>query len=75
MVTESGCDILFHTYFSDVIMEENKVKGIIIENKSGRQAVFGKVMVDASGDGDVAFRAKADFWQIMRTKLTALTTA
>ena len=64
MVTESGCDILFHTYFSDVIMEGNKVKGIIIENKSGRQAVFGKVMVDASGDGDVAFRAKADFWQI-----------
>lgn len=64
MVVESGCDILFHTYFSDVIMEGKKIKGIIIENKSGRQAVFSKVIVDSSGDGDVAFRAGAAFWQI-----------
>lgn len=63
MVREAGVRILFHTYFSDVIMEEDAVKGIIIENKSGRQAVFGKVIVDASGDGDIAYRAGVPFWQ------------
>lgn len=62
MVKESGAHILFHTYFSDVIMEDDKVIGIIIENKSGRQAVFGKVILDASGDGDVAYKAGVPFW-------------
>jgi len=63
LVHEAGMDILFHTYFSDVIKEENELKGIIVENKSGRQAIFAKVAVDASGDGDVAARAGAPFWQ------------
>ncbi len=64
MVVESGCEILFHTYFSDVIMRENQVVGMIVENKSGRQAIFGKVIIDATGDGDVAARAGVPFWQI-----------
>lgn len=74
MIQESGCDILFHTYVTDVIMKPsnepkssenrpNKIKGIIIENKSGRQAVYADVVIDATGDGDVAARADADFWQ------------
>lgn len=63
MVVDAGVDILFHTYFSDTIMQDNKVKGIIIENKSGRQAVYGKIIIDASGDGDVAYKAGVPFWQ------------
>jgi hypothetical protein len=45
------------------VLEENRVVGVIIENKSGRQAILSKVTVDASGDGDVAARAGAPFWQ------------
>jgi hypothetical protein len=63
MVHESEVDILFHTYFSDVIMEEQDLKGIIVENKSGRSALFSKVFIDSTGDGDVAARAGAPFWQ------------
>ena len=63
MVHEAGVDVLFHTYFCDVIMEESNLKGIIVENKSGRSALFSRVVVDASGDGDVAARAGAPFWQ------------
>jgi len=74
LVHESGVDILFHTYFSDIIMEippfpplekggRGDLKGIIVENKSGRGALFSKVVVDASGDGDVAARAGAPFWE------------
>ena len=60
---EAGVRILFHTYFSDVIKEGDQVKGVIFENKSGRQAAFGKAVIDTSGDGDVAARAGAAFWK------------
>ena len=63
LVHEAGVDILFHTYFSDVIMEDNDLKGVVVENKSGRGGLFAKVVVDASGDGDVAARAGAPFWE------------
>ena len=63
MVYGAGVHILFHTYFCHVIIEEGDLKGIIIENKSGRSALLAKVIVDASGDGDVAARAGAEFWQ------------
>jgi hypothetical protein len=63
MVHEAGVDILFHTYFCDVIKEGDDLRGVIVENKSGRQAVFARVAVDASGDGDVAARAGCPFWE------------
>jgi len=63
MAVDAGVRILFHTYVCDVIMEGDAVKGVVIENKSGRQAVFGKVIVDASGDGDLAFKAGVPYWQ------------
>ena len=63
MVKEAGVDILFHTYFSNVIMNENQVTGVICETKSGRQAIYGKIIIDASGDGDVAFHAGVPYWQ------------
>ena len=42
-------------------MEDQRVAGVITESKSGRQAVLSKLCVDASGDGDVAAFAGADF--------------
>lgn len=64
MVMASGCDILFHVYFSDVIMVGNTIKGVVFESKSGRMAVLGQVIIDATGDADVAVRAGTPFWQI-----------
>lgn len=61
MVTEAGCEILFHAWFSDVITDSGTLKGILVETKSGRQAIFAKVFIDATGDGDVAARAGAAF--------------
>lgn len=63
MALEAGVDILFHVYFSDVMMDGNRVRGVIFEGKSGRQAVSAKVVIDASGDADVATRAGVPFWQ------------
>lgn len=63
MLHEAGANILFHTIFVDTIMEGNNVAGIIVENKSGRQAIFSKVVIDASGDADVAFHAGVPYWK------------
>jgi hypothetical protein len=63
MLYDEGIKILFHTIFVDTIMEGENVEGIIIENISGRQALFGKVIIDASGDADVAYKAGAPYWQ------------
>ncbi len=64
MVHEAGAEILFHTYFTDVIKEDTQVKGIIVENKSGRSAIFADVIIDTSGDADVAYKAGCPFWQV-----------
>ena len=64
MCVEAGVDLLFHTWFCDQIVDSAAVRGAIVENKSGRQALMAKVVVDASGDADVAARAGAPFWQV-----------
>jgi len=57
MLVESGVDILLNTMVVDVIREGDAVKGVVVENKSGRQAILADVVIDASGDADVAARA------------------
>lgn len=59
-VQNEGVDVVFDTVFSEPVMEGNTVKGIIVENKSGRTAYLAKMFVDASGDADLVFRAGAD---------------
>ncbi|MGH7043861.1 MAG: FAD-dependent oxidoreductase [Acetobacteraceae bacterium] len=55
----AGVKLMFYTWTVDTIVENGTVKGVILENKSGRQAILAKVVVDASGDGDVAAAAGA----------------
>ena len=61
MIEESCVRVLFHTIAASPILENGIVKGLILENKSGRQAVLAKVVVDATGDGDISARAGAEF--------------
>jgi hypothetical protein len=61
MMEEAGVRLLLHSLVVDVIKEGDSVKGIVVENKSGRQIVLGKVFIDATGDGDVAAKAGAPF--------------
>lgn len=72
MVKEAGVDILFHTYFCDAILEGDAVRGILFENKSGRQAALSKTVIDASGDGDVALRAGVPYWQTKKDEAKRL---
>lgn len=72
LCVDAGVDIMFHTWFCDSIVEDNVLRGVIVENKSGRQAMLGRVIVDATGDGDVAARADAPFWQTVQDEAPRL---
>ena len=66
MMHESGVALMLHTFFSDVIAEERELGAIIVENKSGRQAIQGSIYVDATGDGDLCVRAGARFEKVSK---------
>ena len=61
MLQEQGVDILLHTFVVGALMEENSIRGVIIESKAGRQAIRAKMLVDATGDADVVAFAGAPF--------------
>lgn len=56
MLEEANVDVLLYTTVCDAIMEEKALKGIICYNKDGFCAFYAKVVIDATGDGDVAFK-------------------
>ncbi|MEN6335610.1 MAG: FAD-dependent oxidoreductase [Phycisphaerales bacterium] len=61
MIEEAGVNIFLHCWGVDAIVNEGAVKGVVFESKSGRQAILAKVVVDATGDGDVFASAGAEF--------------
>ena len=63
MLLEAGVDVLLHTYVVQTLTEGPAVTGVIVENKAGRAAILARVVVDATGDGDVAASAGAAFVQ------------
>jgi hypothetical protein len=57
-----GCDILFHALGAGVVMDNaERIGALIVETKSGRAAVVGRLFIDCSGDGDLAAWAGAPF--------------
>lgn len=61
MLEEAGVQLLLHCTISDVVREGSRVTALILESKSGRQAVAAKCFVDCTADADVAFRSGAPF--------------
>lgn len=57
MLRESNVDVLFYTFCAGVVMHGDELKGVIVESKAGREAILAKVIIDCSGDADVAYRA------------------
>jgi len=61
MIKETGVKLFLHTLAVAPILENNSLKGIFIESKSGRQAILSRTVIDASGDADIAVRAGASY--------------
>ena len=67
MLKKAGVKTLLYSLVTDVVDDESQgssrknIKGIIVENKSGRQVIMGKYFVDCTGDADIAFRIGASY--------------
>lgn len=56
MLTEAGVKVLYHTDFLHPVLEESTITGVLVSSKRGLEVIKGKVVVDCTGDGDVATR-------------------
>lgn len=53
----------------------NTVKGVVFESKEGRQAIFAKAVIDATGDGDIFSQTGAPFASLADAETRSSTTA
>ena len=61
LLDEAGVQFLFHALASDALVEDRRVRGVVFETKSGPVVIHAAVVIDATGDGDVAARAGAPY--------------
>lgn len=61
MVCDAGAEIRFHTSFVDVGMQGEQITDIVILDKAGLGLLQPKIVIDTSGDGDIAAKAGAPF--------------
>jgi len=54
MLLESGARILYGTYFIETVTENNLIREVVCQTKSGRISVSAGIIIDATGDADVA---------------------
>ena len=61
MLVEVGCKVMLYTFAEDAICDGDKLLGATVINKSGKTDIYAKITIDATGDGDIAARAGAEF--------------
>ena len=61
MVTKEKIILFLHSIATDVIMSASTLQGVVVVNKSGQQRIFADVVIDATGDGDLAEKAGAEY--------------
>lgn len=63
MLEEAGAKLRLYTFASHVIVEDNCIKGIIVESKTGREVILSKIIIDATGDGDIAAKSGVPYFK------------
>lgn len=69
MVQEAGVRLILHTWAVDAVMTDGKLKGVIIQSKSGREALLAETVVDATADADIAAAAGAPWEKLPKDQL------
>ncbi len=70
----AGVKLLYHTFVVDVVMEGQRVTGVIAVGKGGFIRLKAKVVIDASGDADVAAAAGVPYESAADSPVQSLTT-
>lgn len=63
VVREADVHLRLHSWFSRPVVDDGRLTGVVCETKQGPQAVLGEVVIDTTGDIDVASRAGASYAQ------------
>lgn len=61
LLAGAGVNLLFHAWAASVVRDGNRIAALVVETKSGRQAIRANAFIDASGDADVAAFAGVPF--------------
>jgi len=72
LVQEAKIQPMLHRLFVAPILDGEVVRGVIVESKSGREAILAKRVIDATGDADVAARAGAPTHKTPREEMMAV---
>jgi hypothetical protein len=60
LLDKAGVSFLFHAFASGVFIDKG-IKSVVFETKSGPLVIKAKVIIDCTGDGDVAAMAGAEY--------------
>jgi len=61
ILLEAGVQVLYHSQVADVITKTGRIESVMVSNKAGLVAIQPKVVIDCTGDGDVAAWAGVPF--------------
>ncbi len=61
ILQEAGIEILYHSQVADVVAADGRITNVLISNKAGLVAIQPQVVIDCTGDGDVAAWAGAAY--------------
>lgn len=61
LAVAAGVRLLYHTTVIDTVMHDSQVVGVVAVNKAGMMRIHARIIIDASGDADVAVRAGAPY--------------
>lgn len=61
MLKDAGVRVFCHLKAVESVREGNRLQAVLVDTKTGRKAVRGKIFIDATGDGDIAANAGLPF--------------
>ena len=61
LLRKEGVKLRLHSWVAAPMLDGSRVTGVIVESKSGRQAIAADIVIDCTGDGDIAALAGAPF--------------
>ncbi len=74
LAIQAGVRLLFHALVVDVIREDQTIRGVVLASKAGLFRLLAGVVIDASGDADVAARMGVPFESSKDGPIQSLTT-
>lgn len=74
LIEQAGVVPILHCLAVETIIENNRIKGVITESKSGRQAILTDFVIDCTGDADIAYLAGVETVKTNREEMMGTTT-